>query len=53
MEEIVLIEKWFIQNNNDVANPSLDGHLKLQKLLFYSQAMTLSVLGEPLFTNDF
>lgn len=45
------ISKWFIENNVDAATPSLNGHLKLQKLLYYSQAMKLAVDDEPLFEN--
>jgi uncharacterized phage-associated protein len=45
------IGRWFIKNNNDAAKPSLNGHLKLQKLLYYAQAMKLAVDDEPLFNN--
>lgn len=45
------VSKWFIENNSDVAIPSLNGNLKLQKLLYYAQAMKLAVDGEPLFEN--
>lgn len=53
MTDIYSVEKWFIKNNIDVASSSLDGHYKLQKLLFYSQAMSLVVKNEPLFSNNF
>lgn len=45
------VSKWFLANNTDAAIPSLNGHLKLQKLLYYAQAMNLAVKDEPLFNN--
>lgn len=45
------VSKWFIDNNVDAAYPSLNGHLKLQKLLYYAQAMHLATTDEPLFEN--
>lgn len=45
------VSKWFLANNADAAYPSLNGHLKLQKLLYYAQAMNLAVEEEPLFNN--
>lgn len=45
------VSRWFVENNRDAAYPSLNGHLKLQKLLYYAQAMKLAVHGEPLFLN--
>lgn len=46
------ISKWFIQNNSDSSRRSFKGHIKLQKLLYYSQAMNLAVNDEVLFTNE-
>ncbi|WP_017186545.1 Panacea domain-containing protein [Alkalibacillus haloalkaliphilus] len=45
------VSKWFIDFNSGAASETLDGHLKLQKLLYYAQAMKLAVTGEKLF-ND-
>jgi uncharacterized phage-associated protein len=45
--------KWFILNNTDVTSNNLDGNIKLQKLLYYSQAMNLVVYNKtPLFTDN-
>lgn len=45
------IAKWFILNNSDTNSESWDSKIKLQKLLFYSQAMHLAVTDQPLFTE--
>ncbi len=45
------VSKWFLENNADAAFPSLNGHLKLQKLLYYAQAMNLAVNENPMFEN--
>lgn len=45
------VARWFIVNNGDVANESMDSKIKLQKLLFYSQAMHLAVTDEPMFSE--
>lgn len=50
-ESVMSISKWFIQNNADAAVPSHRGNIKLQKLLYYSQAMNLAVNEKPLFDN--
>ncbi|MHA2856943.1 Panacea domain-containing protein [Paenibacillus lautus] len=47
------VAKWFIFNNDDFTYESWDSKIKLQKLLFYSQAMHLAVTEEPLFTEKF
>lgn len=49
--KVIDVSKWFIQNNKDIAVPSRDGHFKLQKLLYYSQAMNLAVKDTVLFNN--
>jgi uncharacterized phage-associated protein len=51
-KDVIDISRWFIKNNSDVAFPSYKGNIKLQKLLYYSQAMHLAVKGEPLFVNS-
>lgn len=47
------VAKWFISNNDDFLYESWDEKIKLQKLLFYSQAMHLAVTDEPLFPEKF
>ncbi|MCU9614065.1 DUF4065 domain-containing protein [Caldibacillus lycopersici] len=47
--DVRTISRWFIENNTDAANASFNGHLKLQKLLYYAQAMNLAVTDKPLF----
>lgn len=51
-QSAVHLSKWFINHNKDVANPSFDGNVKLQKLLYYSKAMYYAVYEESLFIND-
>ncbi|MGE7586489.1 Panacea domain-containing protein [Peribacillus sp. NPDC101480] len=51
-QNVIDISKWFIQNNFDVSRRSFNGHVKLQKLLYYSQAMNLAVKDEILFNNE-
>lgn len=46
------ISVWFINNNKDIAYPSFDGNVKLQKLLHYSKAMYYAVYGDELFPNS-
>lgn len=46
------ISVWFINNNKDIAYPSFDGNVKLQKLLHYSKAMYYAVHGDELFANS-
>ncbi|MEK4512844.1 Panacea domain-containing protein [Paenibacillus sp. FSL K6-2524] len=45
------VAKWFIVNNHDVTSESWDSKIKLQKLIFYSQAMHLAKAEEPLFPD--
>lgn len=47
------VAKWFILNNDDFMYESWDSKIKLQKLLFYSQAMHLAVLDKPFFNEKF
>lgn len=51
MADLKVIQKWLIKNNDDIAESSLEGNFKMQKLLYYSQAMMLSNFDRPLFTN--
>lgn len=46
------IADWFLGTIDREAGDSLT-HLKLQKLLYYAQAWTLSFFDEPLFDEDF
>lgn len=50
--DAIEVSRWFIKNNSDVALPSFNGNIKLQKLLYYSQAMHLAVKGDPLFLES-
>jgi uncharacterized phage-associated protein len=52
MAKTIDVASWFINNNSDILQSDLDGNLKLQKLLYYSQAMHL-VINEkqPLFNS--
>lgn len=43
------IAKWFFDNNESVRMRTFDGNAKLQKLIYYSQAMYSSVHNTPLF----
>ncbi|WP_352921207.1 Panacea domain-containing protein [Peribacillus simplex] len=49
---VIDVSKWFIQNNTDACKPSFNGHIKLQKLLYYSQALSLAVNDSVLFDNQ-
>lgn len=51
MENAIEISKWFIKNTEGVGVCSKEGNLKLQKLLYYAQAMNLCVNNSPLFEN--
>lgn len=46
------VAKWFFDNNETVKARNFDSNVKLQKLLFYSQAMHLAVNKEPLFEEE-
>lgn len=52
MENVLEVSKWLISNGSGMSYPSKSGNLKLQKLLYYADAMSLSVYDEPLFSND-
>lgn len=43
------IAKWFFDNNESVRMRTFDGNAKLQKLIYYAQAMYSAVYGKPLF----
>jgi uncharacterized phage-associated protein len=50
MADTIDIAKWFVNNNGTVASNTLDGNIKLQKLLYYAQAMHLVIFeNKPLF----
>jgi uncharacterized phage-associated protein len=52
MAQAIDVANWFINNNSDISKSDLDGHLKLQKLLYYSQAMHLVINEQqPLFNS--
>lgn len=51
MLDIKEVSKWFVRNNKDTASYSWDGNVKLQKLLYYAQAMHLAVNSTPLFDD--
>lgn len=46
------VAKWFIKQNLDNPRNTLDGNMKLQKLLYFAQLVHLARYNEPLFTND-
>lgn len=46
------IAKWFLRKTDREVGESIT-HLQLQKLLYYSQAWALVLLGKPLFEEDF
>lgn len=52
MDNINEVSKWLINNGTGMTYPSKNGNLKLQKLLYYSNALSLSVYDEPLFSNN-
>ena len=46
------VAKWFLGKIDRDAGDSIT-HLKLQKLVYYAQAWSLALRGEPLFAEDF
>lgn len=48
---VIDIARWFITNNQDVRKKGFDGNMKLQKLLYYTQAICLAVYNDTLFDN--
>lgn len=46
------IAKWFHENNSSVQSMGFDPNAKLQKLVYYAQAMYSVVFGEPLFNEE-
>lgn len=46
------IARWFFENNESVRSRNFDSNVKLQKLLFYAQAMHLSINEESLFEEE-
>jgi uncharacterized phage-associated protein len=50
-QKSINVAKYFIYQANEVG--SFISNLKLQKLVFYSQAWHLALFGEPLFEEDF
>lgn len=51
MDNIYDISKWLINNSEGMSSPSKDGNLKLQKLLYYANAIHLVAYDSPLFHN--
>jgi uncharacterized phage-associated protein len=55
MYDVLYIAKWFL-NRDRITNALEDSdgisNLKLQKLLYYAQGVSLAVNEEPLFDND-
>lgn len=51
MVSAIDVSKWFIANNQHVASSTRLGHVKLQKLLYYSKAMYYAVYDKPLFNE--
>lgn len=45
------IAKWFIQRNCDNPRNKIDGNMKLQKMLYFSQVIHLARTGESLFCD--
>lgn len=52
MANLLTVEKWFIKKNKDIASSTLEGNYKLQKLLYYAQAMMLCKFDTALFPNE-
>lgn len=52
MANVKDVAHWFVNNNQEISKADLNGNLKLQKLLYYSQAMHLVITDEaPLFNS--
>lgn len=47
------ISKWFLEHNLDTPRNTFKGNMKLQKLLFFSQLISLAQNGETLFDERF
>lgn len=45
--------KWFLENNLDTPRNSLEGNMKLQKLLFFAQLISLAKNNKLLFEEEF
>lgn len=52
-DKVFSCAKWFIDNNLDTPRRKLDGSIKLQKLLFFSQLISLVRNNKLLFENEF
>lgn len=50
--DVLDISKWFMNRHEDIASGSFNGNVKLQKLLYYTQVMSIAVTGEGIFTNN-
>lgn len=48
---VIDIARWFMNNNQDVRKKGLDGNIKLQKLLYYTQAICLAVYDDTIFDD--
>ncbi|WP_049042748.1 Panacea domain-containing protein [Clostridium sporogenes] len=51
MSKAIEIAKWFINNNDGFSN-SFEGNMKLNKLLYFSQLISLVKNDKPLFNDD-
>ncbi|MFW6016847.1 MAG: Panacea domain-containing protein [bacterium] len=49
--DVMKIAKWFIKKGLDQPRNTIDGNMKLQKLLYFSQLISLAIYNKPLF-ND-
>lgn len=50
--DVCAIAKWFFDNNESCRMRTFDGNAKLQKLIYYAQAMYSAVYYEPLFSEQ-
>ncbi|QWU14454.1 Uncharacterized phage-associated protein [Paenibacillus sophorae] len=47
--DVIDVAKWFIKNDYDEPRNTIDGNMKLQKLLYFSQLVHLAKYGDKLF----
>ena len=55
MEKINVFDvtKWFLENNLDTPRDTFKGNMKLQKLLFFAQLISLAKNNKLLFDDEF
>lgn len=46
------VAKWFIDKHEDISSKSFNGNVKLQKLLYYTQVISIAHTGESIFDED-